>query len=74
MAEQALSNQSQGAVWLQLGLCQQALGLLGAAQNSFDQATQFESSSPEAELALASLSQSGFWTELKGRILGVFRK
>src|SRR6266581_4933624 len=42
LVQEALSlNAAQGVVWLQLGFCQQALGLIGPARTSFDHARQF---------------------------------
>jgi len=52
--------------WLQLGRCQQALGLLGPARNSFTQALQLNSECRAAETALAELAGLGLGHRLRG--------
>lgn len=52
--------------WLELGRCQQALGLVGAARHSYTQARQLNPHCSEVSLALASLSQTGLWSRLRG--------
>lgn len=46
---------TQAAAWLQLGLCQQALGLVPAAQMSFEQVLQLNPHSRDAAQALREL-------------------
>jgi hypothetical protein len=53
-------------LWLQLGHCQQALGLVGAAENSFLQAKQLNQSCQEASLGLMRLSSVGLWGRARG--------
>lgn len=52
-------------LWLDLGLCQQKLGLIGQAQNSFAQALQLNPQCREADKALTELSQTGMFGRLK---------
>ena len=67
-AQQALAlDASQSVVWLQLGRCQDALGLAAPAQNSFAQALQLNPNSGAAKLAQASLNSSSFLGRLVQR-------
>jgi tetratricopeptide (TPR) repeat protein len=67
-AQQALAlDANRGVVWLQLGLCQQELGLVGAARHSFEQARQLMPQPHEATRALAELAHVGFWSQLRRR-------
>jgi tetratricopeptide (TPR) repeat protein len=67
LAQEALDlNATQGVVWLELGRCQQALGLIGPAENSFAQARQLDPSSEAAGAALTQLTQANLWTRLLG--------
>lgn len=66
-------NAGHFLLWLQLGQCQQALGLLGPARTSFSQAQQLNPQSPMPKTALTQLSGSslgsrlvGLWRRLKG--------
>ena len=54
-------NTGHFLLWLELGQCQQTLGFIGLAENSFTQAQQLNPQCGEADLALAQLSQTGFW-------------
>ena len=63
-------NAGHFLLWLELGQCQQALGLVGPARNSFTQARQLNPHCHEAGLALAGLSHTGVWR----RALGWWRK
>jgi len=68
LASQALAlDSSHAAVWLQLGRCQMALGLAGAANDSFTQARELDPECPEIGDAAAALRESGFWDWLAGR-------
>jgi len=60
-------NSGQGVLWLQLGSCQQALGLVAPAKVSFQNAREFSPHSREADAALRKLYQVGFWEKLLGR-------
>jgi tetratricopeptide (TPR) repeat protein len=64
-AQQALAlDAAQSAVWLQLGRCQEALGLDLPAQNSFAQAFQLNPASLAAQLAQAAPGAGGFTSRL----------
>jgi tetratricopeptide (TPR) repeat protein len=65
--QQALEwNSAHFLLWLELGRCQQALGLMGAARNSLSQARQLNPLCAQADTALRELSTSGFWPRLRG--------
>jgi len=67
LLQQAIEwNTGHFLLWLELGQCQQALGLIGPAQNSFLQAQQLNPHSREADLALVQLSQKGLWARVRG--------
>lgn len=53
-------------LWLELGHCQQALGLLGSARTSFSQAKQINPQCQQAALALTRVSQNGLLQRLRG--------
>lgn len=57
-------------LWLELGQCQQALGLVAAARDSLGLARQLNPGCHEISLRLASLSEVG----LRGRIRGWVRR
>ena len=59
-------NTGHFRLWLELGQCQQALGLVGLARNSFTQARQLNPSCREAALALGQLSGAGLWARVRG--------
>ncbi|HEX5400528.1 MAG TPA: tetratricopeptide repeat protein [Verrucomicrobiae bacterium] len=59
-------NTGHFLLWLELGQCQQALGLIGPAERSFTQAKQLNPQSREAGLALIRISHAGFWPRLRG--------
>ncbi|MCL5097189.1 MAG: tetratricopeptide repeat protein [Candidatus Omnitrophica bacterium] len=70
-AQSALNlDTSQGVVWLQLGYCQQALGLTGRARQSFEQARQLRPGCDAADAALLQLECGGLW----GRLAGWWRR
>src|SRR6266513_4834270 len=65
LVQEALGvNAAQGVLWLQLGFCQQALGLIEPARTSFQHARQFDLHSQDADAALRRLYQLGFWDRL----------
>ena len=75
LLQQALElNSGQGVLWLQLGFCQQALGLVGPAKGSFQNAREFSPNSREADAALRKLYQVGFWGLIRGRWRRLFRQ
>ena len=53
-------------LWLEIGQCQQALGLVGPARTSFTQARQLNPHCHEARVALTSLSASGIGPRVRG--------
>jgi tetratricopeptide (TPR) repeat protein len=59
-------NAGHFLVWLELGRCQQALGLAGPARHSFEQARQLKPNCQEAGLAMARLSGMGLGPRLRG--------
>jgi tetratricopeptide (TPR) repeat protein len=63
-------NAAHFLLWLELGQCQQALGLVSPARNSFTQARQLNPHCQEAGVALGTLSGSG----LGARVRGWFRR
>lgn len=67
LVQQAVElNAAHFFLWLELGHCQQALGLLGPARNSFTQARQLNPRCDDAGLALAKLSNTGLASRLRG--------
>lgn len=54
-------NATHFLLWLELGLCQRALGLISLAEHSFTQAYQLNPQCQAASLASLQLAQSGFW-------------
>jgi tetratricopeptide (TPR) repeat protein len=61
-------------LWLELGQCQQALGLVGPARQSFDAARQLNPKCREAAHALARLAHVGPSSRLRGLWHRVFRR
>jgi len=75
LVQEALScDAAQGVLWMQLGLCQQALGLVEPARTSFQHARQFDAQSHNADDALRALYQLGFWNKLRRRWQRLFRR
>jgi tetratricopeptide (TPR) repeat protein len=75
LLQQAIEwNAGHFLLWFELGQCQQALGLIGPAQNSFLQAQQLNPYSSEADLALVRLSQKGWGARLRGWRHQLFNK
>jgi tetratricopeptide (TPR) repeat protein len=67
LLQQALDlNAAHFLLWLELGQCQQALGLIGPARSSFAQAQQLNPKCSEAGFALSRLSGSGLGCRLRG--------
>ena len=58
-------NAGHFLLWMELGECQQALGLIGPAENSFVQAQQLNPHC-QADMALVKLSDTGFWRQVRG--------
>jgi tetratricopeptide (TPR) repeat protein len=67
LLQQAIAwNTAHFRLWLELGQCQQALGLVGPARYSFTQAKQLNPGSQEASFALSRLSRAGLGARLRG--------
>jgi len=67
LLQQAIEwNAGHFLLWLELGQCQLALGLIGPAKYSFLQAQQLNPHSSEIDLSLIELSQNGFWAHARG--------
>ena len=67
LLQQAIEwNAGHFRLWLEFGQCQQALGLIGPAKNSFNQAQQLNPDCREAVLKLRRLSGTGLFTRLRG--------
>jgi tetratricopeptide (TPR) repeat protein len=67
-------NPGHFVLWLEQGRCQQELGLVGATEHSFSQARQLNKDCLEADHALISLSQTGFFARMCGRLRELFKK
>jgi tetratricopeptide (TPR) repeat protein len=59
-------NAGHFILWLELGRCQHALGLVGPARNSLEQARQLNPQSAEVSAAISKLSEGGFWSRIRG--------
>jgi tetratricopeptide (TPR) repeat protein len=71
LAQEALNlDAARPNVWLQLGRCQAALGWVGPARQSFEQARSLNPHFTEADMALLALSDAGLGT----RIAAYFRQ
>ncbi|HEV2328758.1 MAG TPA: tetratricopeptide repeat protein [Verrucomicrobiae bacterium] len=71
LLQQALEwNAAHFILWLELGRCQQAIGLLNPAEASFTHALQINPDCREAELALIQLSRVGLFARLRGWFKG----
>lgn len=67
LAQQAIElNASQFILWLELGHCQRALGMIGAAEHSFNQARQLNPGCREAKDALHDIARGGILARLRG--------
>lgn len=67
-------NASHFLVWLELGQCQQALGLIGAAKDSFGLARQLKPECREVSINLAQLSEAGFSSRIRGWFRRLFSR
>ncbi|HUC86555.1 MAG TPA: tetratricopeptide repeat protein [Candidatus Acidoferrales bacterium] len=67
-------NPGHFRLWLEQGHCQQALHLVGAAENSFRQARQLNKDCFEASNALIRVSQTGLFKRLCGRLRQLFQR
>jgi Flp pilus assembly protein TadD len=66
-------NAGQFILWLEQGYCQQALGMMGAAESSFTQARQLNPLCREAKDALHDIANSGILARLRGGIRRWFK-
>ena len=67
LLQQAIEwNAGHFLLWLELGQCQQELGMVGPAKISLAQARQLNPQCREADLALVRLTQSGLGRRLSG--------
>ena len=67
LLEQAIEwDAGRFVLWLELGRCQSALGLVNPARNSFGQARQLNPQSAEAATALVELDRAGVSSRLRG--------
>jgi tetratricopeptide (TPR) repeat protein len=67
-------NSSHFLLWLELGHCQDAVGLAGPAQRSFEQARQLNPDCLDATVALTRLDNSGLWTRMGDAVRRLFLK
>jgi tetratricopeptide (TPR) repeat protein len=67
-------NTGHFLLWLELGRCQHALGLIGPAQHSLHQARLLNPESRETLAALTGLDEYGLWARLRGGFRRLFRK
>ena len=67
-------NPGHFLLWLEQGHCQQALGLVGPAEHSFNQARQLNRDCFEADKALISLGRTGLFARLRSRLNGIFKR
>lgn len=75
LLQQAIEwNASHFRLWLELGQCQEALGLIGPARNSLTQALQLNPQCREAQLSLSELSGTGLGSRLRGWWRRMFSK
>ena len=75
LLQQAIEwNAGHFLLWLELGQCQQALGLIGPAKNSFKQAQQLNPDCTEATLKLIRVSGTGFSARVHGWWRRIFKR
>jgi len=67
-------NPGNFLLWLEQGHCQQAIGLVGAAEISFTQARQLNPRCGEADRALFQISRVGVLGRLRGKLRGLFKQ
>jgi tetratricopeptide (TPR) repeat protein len=73
--EKALElNTSHFLLWLELGLCQQHMGLIGPARNSLAQAHQLNPGSARVGAAMLELSRLGVFDRIKGSLTRLFNR
>lgn len=67
-------NASHFLMWLELGRCQQALGLAGPATVSFNRARELNPRSDDVRAALLNVSKTGAWLRLRGWCRQLFHR
>ena len=67
-------NPGNFLLWLEQGHCQEAVGLVDAAEASFTQARTLNPHDEEASQALRQISQKGVLSRLFGKCRGLFRR
>ena len=75
LLEQAIEwDAGRFVLWLELGRCQAALGLVNPARNSFGQARQLNPQCAEAATALVELDRAGVSSQLRGWWRRLFKR
>jgi len=67
-------NATHFLMWVEIGKCQEALGLFGPAERSFAQARELDPGNREALAACARMSSAGVWQKLRGKIGNLFKR
>ena len=67
-------NAGHFLMWLELGRCQQALGLAGPATISFNRARELNPRSDDVRAALLKVSKTGAWLRLRGWCRQLFNR
>lgn len=66
-------NAGNFLLWLEMGRCQQELGLVGPAETSYAQVRQLNPDCREADYALLKLSKTGILARSRGWLRGLFK-
>jgi len=74
MQEAVEWNAGHFLMWLELGRCQQALGLTGPATVSFNRARELNPRSDDVREALRNVSKTGTWLRLQGWCRQLFNR
>ena len=75
LLQQAIEwNTGHFLLWLELGQCQRALGLIRLAENSFTQAHQLNPQCHAASLATSQLANTGFWVRTRDWCRQLFKR
>ena len=75
VVQQALAfDSTRAVVWLQLGKCQQALGMNAPAEMSFQQALELDRNCREAEHALTELQHVSWFSSARAKLNGLFSR
>ena len=74
MQEAVEWNAGHFLVWLELGRCQQALGLAGPATVSFNRARELNPRSDDVRAALRNVANTGTWLRLQGWCRQLFNR